>query len=136
MARFRTIVTTLIVCALAALPAANASAAVHMAGTMGMTHAMDAAGPVPPAMPADCEKHATRASTHHDAGPASPAKPHGPCSDGACGGKCLCLGLAMSGLLAVAPTTPSLPLAAVRTARPTAQLRAASVVPPSPPPRV
>lgn len=138
MARFRTIVTTLIVCALAVLPAANAGAAVHMAGTMGITgamHAMDAAGPVAPAMSADCENHAKQASAH-DAGPSKPAERHGPCSDGACGGKCLCLGLAVSGVLAVAPATPSLPHAAVRTAPSTAHLRAASVVPPSPPPRV
>jgi len=136
MARFRTIVTTLIVSALAALPAANASAAMQMAGTMGMTHAMDAVGTVPSKMPVDCDKHAKLAPGHDTAGPAKSTEPHGPCADGVCGGKCLCLGLAVSGVLAVAPATLSLPNTAVHTARLTANLRAPSVVPPSPPPRV
>ena len=135
MARFRTILTTLIVCALAALPAANASAAMRMAGTMGMTGVTGMSG-APSAMSADCDEHAAMAPPHRKAGPAKSSEPKEPCSDTACGGKCLCVSLAVTGVLAMPPATLSFPHAAVQAARLTANLRAPSFVPPSPPPRV
>lgn len=142
MARFRSIVTALVTCALAALPAANASAAVHMAGTMGksgalgMASAMAVPGSTSSARPADCETHAHMAPHHQEPGATSAIKSQAPCSDGTCGGKCMCLGLAVSGVLVVSPAMPSLALAGVPTARLAANLRAPSVLPPSPPPRV
>ena len=135
MARFRTLVTTLIVCALAALPAANFSSAMRMAGTMGMSGATGMSG-APSAMPTDCDEHAAMALSHDKASPAKSSEPQEPCSDMACGGKCLCVGLAVSGVLVMPPAPLSFPRAAIQTARLTANLRAPSLVPPSPPPRV
>ncbi|WP_108682897.1 hypothetical protein [Methyloceanibacter sp. wino2] len=135
MAKLRTIVTALIVCALAVLPAASASAAMHMAGTMGSAVSAEHGGGEPVSMHGDCENHATMAAAEKDTASAPSSRDHGPCHGGSCG-KCPCMGLAVTGVLAMGPATPTFVFTAIPTGWATPSLQAPSIRLPSPPPRV
>lgn len=135
MAEFRTIVTALIVCALAVLPATSASAAMRMAATMGSPASVEHDGGEPASMHGDCENHVAMASVETDAASAPTADDRGRCPDSGCS-KCLCLGLAVTGVLSIGPTTPSFAFAAIPTGWATPSLQAPAIRLPSPPPRV
>lgn len=135
MAKLRTIVTALIVCALAVLPAASASAAVRMAASMGSAASVENGGGQPSSMHGDCEKHAAMAFAEKGTTSAPSSGDHRGCPGGSCS-KCPCLGLAMAGVLAIGPATPSRAFAAIPTGWATPSLQAPSILLPSPPPRV
>ncbi|ODR96538.1 hypothetical protein AUC70_14780 [Methyloceanibacter stevinii] len=135
MAKLRTIVTALIVCALAVLPATSASAAMRMAGTMGSALSVEHSGGEQPSMHGDCESHANMASSKKGTASVPSSGDSGQCPDSGCS-KCLCLGLAMTGVLAIGPDTPSFAFAAIPTDWATPSLQAPSIRLPSPPPRV
>lgn len=135
MATLRTIVTALIVCALAVLPAASASAAMRMAGTMGSAASVEKGGGEPVSMHGDCESHAAMAAAEKGHASVPSSGDRGQCPDSGCS-KCLCLGLAVTGMLAIGPATPTFVFAAVPTGWATPSLQAPSIRLPSPPPRV
>lgn len=161
MQKLRTIVTALVITALAAFPAAGASAAMVMPMTTPMTTpgttsvaatASSASGPSATAsqdgMSGDCMRHADEMQSHdrtpsrdivpgQDSAAPVKADEKGPCSHrGACGNKCLCLGLAISAVLPAGPGTAAAPLASVAPVRLASPVRSLSGIPPSPPPRV
>ena len=130
MNRLRATIVALLTFAVAALPAAGASASMMSSSGDGM------------AMHADCAKHATAADAaaddhagHHakaDAVTPNPAK--GPCADhGACS-KCLCLGL--TAVLSEASGAQATRLPVPATARVAVSLIRPAYLPPSPPPRL
>ena len=135
MAQFRTIMTALIVCALSVLPAASASAAMRMAAAMGTTPVANDAGKASAALHADCENHAGMVADR--TGPSAvPAKSEtGACPDRGCA-KCSCLGVAVTGVLTMLPSTPSFAFVTVPATWATPGLVAPPNLPPSPPPRV
>jgi len=127
MNRLRATIVALLTFAVAALPAAGASASMMSSNGAGM------------AMHADCAKHAAattddHASHHAAADAVSPNTAKGPCADhGACS-KCLCLGLtAVLSEVAGAQAT-RLPVPA--TTRVAISLIGPAYLPPSPPPRL
>lgn len=134
MAKLRTIVTALIVCALAVLPVASAGAAVRMAASMGPV-SIGISEAEQSSMHGDCENHATIAIAEKDDAPVPSSGDSGQCPGSGCS-KCLCLGLAVTGVLAIGPATPSFAFAAIPSGWATPGLLAPSVLPPSPPPRV
>lgn len=155
MQKLRTIVTALVITALAAFPAAGASAAMVMPMTTPMTTPMATPGTTSVAatasqdgMSGDCMRHADEMQSHdrtpsrdivpgQDSAAPVKADEKGPCSHrGACGNKCLCLGLAISAVLPAGPGTAAAPLASVAPVRLASPVRSLSGIPPSPPPRV
>lgn len=140
MASCRSIITALIVCALAVLPAASASAAMRMAGTMGSMAAVEKGSAESSAMHGGCADHASMAVQKDtaigkdDAESTPPAEDRGACPASGCS-KCLCLGLAVTGVIATGPAAPLLLYAAIQTGWATPNLQAPSILPPSPPPR-
>lgn len=152
MQKLRTIVTALVVTALAAFPAAGASAAMPVAMSVTATTSLAAASQ--DGMSGGCLRHADMMQSQdmtlsrdiardrdivlgHDSAAPVKAGEKGPCSNhGACGGKCLCLGLAISAVLPAGPKTASVPLASILPVRLAPPVRSLSDIPPSPPPRV
>jgi len=126
MSSLRTTLVALIALAIAAFPVAGASA-------YGVSS--DAA---PVSAQSDCMKHAQMGQatgqdgkSHHEK--ADHAK-H-PCGKlGACGGKCICLGL--TAVLTTASDAPSAPMPIVKTARLADSAISLAYIPPSPPPRI
>jgi hypothetical protein len=148
MASFRPIITALIVCALAVLPAASASAAMRMAGTMGSMAAVEKGSAESSSMHSGCADHANMAvaedmavAKQHmaiakkDTASTPSADDRGACPVSGCS-KCLCLGLAVTGVISTGPAAPSLSYSAILMGWATPSLLAPSILPPSPPPRV
>ncbi len=141
MSRLRTIFVALLTLAVAALPAAS------------VRTAMAAPGAPQAAVQSDCAEHMAASQTEHDQAEshhvktgaaetdlANGQKDHdgmGPCADHpGCGGKCLCLGLALSAVMPAEIASATVPLLVETTARAPDSARSPAYIPPSPPPRV
>ncbi|HUW73452.1 MAG TPA: hypothetical protein VMW05_05385 [Methyloceanibacter sp.] len=126
MNRLRATIVALLTFAVAALPAAGASASMMSSSGDGM------------AMHGDCAKHAAatddHAGHHAKAGAVTPNPAKGPCADhGACS-KCLCLGL--TAVLSEVTGAQATRLPVPATARVAISLIGPAYLPPSPPPRL